>query len=79
MASKAANLPYAELEASPVSPPNWAGLARALYNPALGPSRVPLIWFDLIRLGLVWFGLVDRAGEGKLNVITLYVTLRNVT
>ena len=31
VASKAANLPYAELEASPVSPPNWAGLARALY------------------------------------------------
>ena len=32
VASKAANLPYAELEASPVSPANWAGLARALYT-----------------------------------------------
>ena len=30
VASKAANLPYAELEASPVSPPNWAGPASAL-------------------------------------------------
>ena len=33
VASKAANLPYAELEASPVSPPNWAGPASALVLP----------------------------------------------
>ena len=32
VASIAANLPYAELEASPVSPPNWAGPTRALYT-----------------------------------------------
>ncbi len=29
--SRDANLLCGELEASPVSPPNWAGLARALY------------------------------------------------
>ena len=31
--SQDANLLCGELEASPVSPPNWAGLARALYKP----------------------------------------------
>ena len=30
--SQDANLLCGELEASPVSPPNWAGLARALYT-----------------------------------------------
>ncbi len=30
--SRDANLLCGELEASPVSPPNWAGLARALYT-----------------------------------------------
>ena len=30
--SRDADLCCGELEASPVSPPNWAGLARALYN-----------------------------------------------
>ena len=34
MTSRDANLrlTLGELEASPVSPPNWAGLARALYS-----------------------------------------------
>ncbi len=31
MTSQDASLLCGELEASPVSPPNWAGLARALY------------------------------------------------
>ena len=30
--SRDADLCCGELEASPVSPPNWAGLARALYT-----------------------------------------------
>ena len=76
VASKAANLPYAELEASPVSPPNWAGLARALYIQVLqktsyndtsvsqtffGGGRA-LEDFFKTRILLVGFGYNDREG-----------------
>ena len=47
VASKAANLPYAELEASPVSPPNWAGLARALYISRSSQRRASVLSFGL--------------------------------